>query len=106
MARVVGASAFSPHAGRRFRQADEGLSAQTLPLRCLRQQASKGETMEEPLVLRGEHSLPPQDEGWSMIDAANTLPLRGRVGPKVRGGVTRRFQKTKPIRQRSKQVEA
>lgn len=40
-----------------------------------------------------------------MIDAANTLPLRGRVGPKVRGGVTRRFQKTKPIRQRSKVVE-
>lgn len=28
-----------------------------------------------------------------MIDAANTLPSRGRVGPKVRGGVTRRSRK-------------
>lgn len=65
-----------------------GRSARSLTLRGLRQQASKGKATEitSALVLRGEYSLAPQDEGWRMAGAANTLPLMGRVGPKSGAG--------------------
>ncbi|AOG12393.1 hypothetical protein [Agrobacterium sp. RAC06] len=51
-----------PFGGLRRRMRGKG---SPLTLRCLRPQASKGEATEEPpaLLLRGERSLPPQDEG-------------------------------------------
>lgn len=68
--RAVSVLAFSPAAkekvppfgGLRRRMRGKG---SPLTLRCLHLQASKGEATEEPpaLVLRGERSLPPQDEG-------------------------------------------
>ena len=68
--RAVSVLAFSPAAKEKvppfggLRRRMRGKES-PLTLRCLRQQASKGEATEEPpdLVLQGERSLPPQGEG-------------------------------------------